>query len=75
MITCSERCDSTTRRSDQWLVFIRALHLCESRVSAHGCVRVLNSVISHAGVTDVLYVWSAAVPWREMSPRGVYGRP
>ena len=30
MITCSERCDSTTRRSDQWLVFIRALHLCEN---------------------------------------------
>ena len=75
MITCSERCDSTTRRSDQWLVFIRALHLCESRVSAHGCVRVLNSVTSNAGAPDVLYVRSATVPRREMSPRGVYGRP
>ena len=75
MITYSERCDYTARHSDQWLVFIRALHLVRKPVSAHGCVRVLNSVIGNAGATDVLYVWSATVPWREMSPRGVYGRP
>ena len=30
MITYSERCDYTARHSDQWLVFIRALHLCEN---------------------------------------------
>ena len=30
MITYSERCDSTARHIDQWLVFIRALHLCKT---------------------------------------------
>ena len=75
MITCNECYDYMTRLGCQRLVYVRAFHSRENRASARGRARVINSAASGAGASDAFLGRSSAVPWREMLPRGVYGRP
>ena len=75
MITCNECYDYITRLGCQRLVYVRAFHSRENRASARARARVINNTASDASASDAFPRWSSTVPWREMLPRRVYGRP